>query len=93
MALQRRFSSPKKTIVIYNGIPDNQAESKKCSQLPMKIVTLSRFDYQKNMDSMFHIARHWIGNDAVRFVWVEDGEDKHRLEKLPTLKKTLQKKK
>lgn len=83
MALERRYSKEKNTVVIYNGIPNPEyKESRSINHSPVKIVTLSRFDYQKNMDSMFRIAKFWSGADNVRFVWVGDGEDKERLENL-----------
>lgn len=82
MALERKFSKEKNTVVIYNGIKDlNFVNRRIIGQSSFKIVTLSRFDYQKNMDSMFRIAKHWVGSKEVRFVWVGDGEDKERLEK------------
>lgn len=80
-ALERKFSRERNTQVVYNGIPcimRGKERHIQCS--PLKIVTLSRFDYQKNMDSMYKIAKHWIGSDKVRFIWVGDGEDRARLE-------------
>ncbi len=83
MALNRKFSKDKNTVVIYNGIPAPQYSYKRETiHCPLKIVTLSRFDYPKNMDSMYRIARHWAGSKEVRFVWVGDGEDKESLEQL-----------
>ena len=83
MALDRRFSRSNNTVVIYNGIPAPQYDNKyEALHSPLTIVTLSRFDYQKNMDSMYRIAKHWAGSKDVRFVWVGDGEDKTRLEQL-----------
>ena len=80
MALKRKFSNEKNTVVIYNGIKDPHFNNHKDIGLsPFKIVTLSRFDHQKNMDSMFRIAKRWAGHEDVRFVWVGDGEDKERL--------------
>ena len=81
MALDRKFSKDKNTVVIYNGIKDPHfVNHRDIGQSPFKIVTLSRFDYQKNMDGMYRIAKHWAGREDVRFVWVGDGEDKERLE-------------
>lgn len=80
-ALERKFSHDRNTQVIYNGIPSIIHGLVRDSQCcPLKIVTLSRFDYQKNMDSMYKIAKHWIGSDKVIFIWVGDGEDRARLE-------------
>lgn len=65
--------------VIYNGIP-SQTINKKID-LAFTIVTLSRFDYQKNMDLCFKIARRFKANDKIRFVWVGDGPDYDRLKR------------
>ena len=81
MALDRKFSMDENTVVIYNGIKDPYiVNHRDIGQSPFKIVTLSRFDYPKNMDSMFRIAKHWARSIDIRFVWVGDGEDKARLE-------------
>lgn len=81
MALDRKFSKDKNTVVIYNGIKDPHfVNHRDIGQNPFKIVTLSRFDYAKNMDSMFRIASQLAGREDARFVWVGDGEDKERLE-------------
>lgn len=81
MALDRNFSKDKNTVVIYNGIKDSYfVNHRNIGQSPFKIMTLSRFDYPKNMDCMFRIAKNLAGRDDVRFIWVGDGEDKERLE-------------
>lgn len=83
MALDRKFSMDKNTVVIYNGIKDPHLGNHRFfGHGPFKIVTLSRFDYPKNMDSMYRIAKHWAGSKDVLFVWVGDGEHKERLEHL-----------
>ncbi len=83
MALDRKFSKEKNTVVVFNGISYPQHKTfREISHKPLKIVTLSRFDYQKNMDSMYRIARYWMNSEEVRFVWVGDGDDKERLENL-----------
>ena len=82
IALHRKFSKENNTVVIYNGILNPRCND--CREIihkPLNIVTLSRFDYAKNMDSMYRIACHWRNCDNVRFVWVGDGEDKERLER------------
>ena len=78
LALQWNFSKEKNTVVIYNGISDSKDRVSPKLSSPMKIVTLSRFDYPKNMDSMYRIAKK-LGNEAVSFVWVGDGPDFARL--------------
>lgn len=58
---------PPRKCIINNGTKD------------FKIVTLSRFDYQKNMDLAFLIAEHFKGNPDIVFIWVGDGLDWKRL--------------
>lgn len=78
LALQWGFSNEKNTVVIYNGISNTTARVKPQLSSPVKIVSLSRFDYQKNMDSMYRIAKA-LRNAPVSFVWVGDGPDFARL--------------
>ena len=81
MAIKRKFSNKTNTVVIYNGIEDTNAFSKTEMQSPIRIVSISRFDYQKNMDSFFRIATA-VKKIPIQFIWVGDGEDKNRLESL-----------
>lgn len=46
------------------------------------VVTISRFDYQKNMSEAFGIAK---ALPAVTFVWIGDGEERAQLELMATL--------
>lgn len=81
LSLARCFSKEANTVVVFNGIPEpNTLEYKKEINHPLRIVTLSRFDFSKNMDSMYQIAKYWSGSTDVQFVWVGDGEDRVRLE-------------
>ena len=66
------FCKESNCVVIYNGVVDeglgeNDIESR-------KIVTISRYDYPKNMSLCLDVVRK-MRNDNVRFVWVGDGED------------------
>lgn len=81
MAIDRHFSKPENTVVIYNGIEDPKHEVRMISNKPLNIVSLSRFDYQKNMDAMYRVAKAFKDDDRICFTWVGDGEDKDRLEK------------
>ena len=72
------YCDKKNSHVIYNGI-----ERPKLSVVKRKgfnVVTLSRFDYQKNMDLCYDIASNFKDKSDIRFVWVGDGTDKERLE-------------
>ncbi len=68
-----------KTEIIYNGIKDPKIKSTEEHEL-FTIVTLSRFDYQKNMDLCYDIANELSSLYNCRFVWIGDGDDKERLE-------------
>ncbi|MBQ9232260.1 MAG: glycosyltransferase [Prevotella sp.] len=81
VAIERRFSKEHNTIVIYNGIPiPNECVARDEKSTPLRIVTLSRFDYSKNMESMYRIAKQLSNAHDVEFIWVGDGEDRPRLE-------------
>lgn len=86
IAFDYGYLQKEKTQVIYNGIPLCNLK-RNIPSLPT-IVTISRFDYQKNMDRCLEIVRKFV-NYKVRFVWVGDGPDFERLkntavsEKLP----------
>lgn len=79
MAIHRHFSKRNNTVVIYNGIKDIKGEPKTQIHYPLRVVTLSRFDYQKNMDSFYRIALA-LKNMPIEFIWVGDGLDRERLE-------------
>ena len=58
--------------VIYNGIKDEGIGIKNYEQ--KEIITISRYDYQKNMRLCLDIVR-LMKDENVRFIWVGDGED------------------
>lgn len=72
-----------KSIHIYNGISSmSKNEDSKLKELygnQFIIVTLSRFDVSKNMDSMYKIAYILKDISDFKFIWIGDGEDKERL--------------
>ena len=61
---------------LYNGIEDPHRLAERKED---KVVTISRFNYQKNMDSSFAIASAFKQDNSIRFVWVGDGDDYSRL--------------
>lgn len=71
------FLKPIKSTVVYNGI-DNPAITANADGNVFTVVSLSRFDYQKNMDMSFEVARK-LKNENIRFVWVGNGDDWSRL--------------
>lgn len=72
----RRILFKNKSQVIYNGIEDPHRLAERKED---KVVTISRFNYQKNMDSSFAIASAFKQDNSIRFVWVGDGDDYSRL--------------
>ena len=64
--------------VIYNGI-ETPLEVIKKTNNAINIVTLSRFDYQKNMDLAYEIASKLKSHKEICFIWVGDGDDMERL--------------
>ena len=65
--------------VIYNGIEDEGLGLKNYKK--REIVTISRYDYQKNMSLCLDIVR-LMKDDDVKFVWVGDGEDFAAIKKI-----------
>lgn len=72
------FIKPNKSHVVYNGIKDSGEKTKNNNQT-INIVTLSRFDYQKNMDMAFSIAQQFKEDKHIIFTWVGNGDDFQRL--------------
>lgn len=68
-----------RSYVIYNGIAIPPVSDNMECKNTFDIVSLSRFDYQKNMDLSFEIARRFKENKSIRFVWVGNGTDYERL--------------
>lgn len=75
------FVNKGRSHVIYNGIED-AGEKQNVNNGIVNIVTLSRFDYQKNMDMAFSIASSFKEDKRVSFTWVGDGDDFMRLKEL-----------
>lgn len=66
-------------LIVYNGI-EEPCHNEYRTGTVLNIITLSRFDYQKNMDFAYEIARYYKHDSRLRFIWLGDGEDKSRLE-------------
>lgn len=64
------------SVVIYNGIDDkSNNDFDRCyNNEQLSVITISRFDYQKNMEMAFEIAER-LKDKNVKFVWVGDGEN------------------
>lgn len=81
LGIQLGFIDRKKSHIIYNGINDTGEKQLKSNQ-KLNIVTLSRFDYQKNMDMAYSIAQQCKEDEHIIFTWVGNGEDFQRLKEL-----------
>lgn len=81
MAISRHFSYNSNTVVIYNGIDDPHHVARNVPMKPLNFISLSRFDFQKNMGAMYQIAKVFKDDERIAFTWVGDGDDKERLEK------------
>lgn len=84
LCLKHHVFKPEKSICIYNGIAP--LKTKKNTELINKhqgkfiITTLTRFDFAKNMDFMYELAKLLRKEKIIKFIWIGDGEDKARLE-------------
>lgn len=66
----------KKTTVVHNGIDDtNERVTYESNDGLFKIVTISRFDYQKNMTYAFNIAKLFSNSKRIKFIWIGDGPE------------------
>lgn len=77
LAKKSKFIKQECFSVIYNGVDSpvcNESSAFEC----FKVVTLSRFDFQKNMDLAYDIAKK-MKDENIQFVWVGDGNDFTRL--------------
>ncbi|WP_242927111.1 glycosyltransferase [Pontibacter vulgaris] len=84
ICLANKYLTLDKQVTIYNGVPDLAAldiEDDPSHKQKFRVVTLSRFDIQKNMHLAFEIAKLLQSNSGIEFLWVGDGEDKEALER------------
>lgn len=75
--------------VIPNGITDiydqslNKTLLREKLGLPINkkiVVTVNRFEYSKNMDEAFQIAKLFSTKDDIIFLWIGDGEEKPQID-------------
>lgn len=79
IGIRLKILANERSYVIYNGIAiPSVSDNMKCKNT-FDIVSLSRFDYQKNMDLSLEIARKLKENKNIRFIWVGNGTDYDRL--------------
>ncbi|KAA5544747.1 glycosyltransferase [Adhaeribacter rhizoryzae] len=77
-----KLFKPNHSVVIYNAIAP--LENKAIPILPKLanktvITTISRFDFQKNMELAYEIAKVFKNQPDVAFLWIGDGSDKPKL--------------
>lgn len=72
LGVKRGFCTERNCSVVYNGIADEKVKAVGFGS--RTIVTLSRYDYPKNMSLCLSIVR-LMKNEGYRFLWVGDGDD------------------
>lgn len=80
-----RLTSEEKSTVIYNGIEKFPVMNRMRAKLGLPedrfiVATLTRFDYQKNMEFALEIAKAMSRYDKLLFLWIGDGDDRNSLE-------------
>lgn len=79
----------KNVIVINNGIEVSSVEPDyKIPGRPLIFGTVGRITYQKNPRMFNEIAKHFVGDDRVRFLWIGDGELRHEIQENEYVKVT-----
>ena len=77
--IDKKILFKRKSSIIYNGIEKSPYIKNQKANI-INVVTLSRFDYQKNMELAFDIAQTFKDNQNIIFTWIGDGENKLSLE-------------
>lgn len=72
LGIKRGFCTERNCEVVYNGIADERLQN--IGYDSNTLVTISRYDYQKNMSLCLDIVR-LMKDDGVKFLWVGDGDD------------------
>ena len=76
IVIEKKLVNVNKVFVVYNGIEDKGRKNiQNVSKKIFKIVSLSRFDYAKNMSLAYDIACAFKDNPNIHFIWVGDGPD------------------
>lgn len=79
----------KNVIVINNGIEVSSVEPDyKIPGRPLIFGTVGRITYQKNPRMFNEIAKRFVGDDRVRFLWIGDGELRHEIQENEYVKVT-----
>ncbi len=86
ICLKNKVFHGEKSVIIYNCVNKLNKIKDIRHKLNLQknkviITTISRFDYPKNMDLAYDIAKRCRYKRNLLFLWVGDGEDKSRIEK------------
>lgn len=85
ICLQNSLFKEPESHVIYNSIiPQSLSPLPRPTYLKDKfvVITISRFDFPKNMKQAYEIAKRFNHHPEIIFMWVGDGKDKVELEEL-----------
>lgn len=89
LCLNNKICSIEKSILIYNAIENENVLTHDKSKLRKElsidqdkfvIITLTRFDYQKNMMESLLIAQKLFEDQSLLFLWLGDGLEKNIIE-------------
>ncbi|WP_161891111.1 glycosyltransferase [Pontibacter russatus] len=90
ICLTSGFSTAQRTSIIYNGIASPVVKNGKTrnSSEVFTVACISRFDYSKNMQLAYTIAKAFAAASDIRFIWIGDGPDKAALEEQASTEQT-----
>lgn len=96
LCIKNKIYSKEKSILIYNAIENKNdlildkselRERLSIDQNKFVIITLTRFDYQKNMMESLLIAQKLLKDKSIIFIWIGDGQEKQIIEEQLNIKK------
>jgi len=97
VCLEYRLFNKKKSQIIYNAIPpipnpkESKEDIKRQLSLPLEqfiIISVLRFNYQKNLPLLLKIAENLKPNKKILFLIIGDGEQRNEIESI-ILKKNI----
>ena len=83
---KKKILFEEKSTVIHNGIEKPIVNKIKNEKLT-NIVTISRFDFSKNMQLAYEIAYAFRKNSNIKFTWIGDGDDMKGLKEKANIQK------
>ncbi|WP_306529077.1 glycosyltransferase [Campylobacter sp.] len=86
LCLKLRLFKKSKCEIVYNGIKallkDDNAKIKFNLSGKRVVMTISRFDYAKNMSLAYEIAKNFKDSPNIVFLWLGDGDDRAKFESM-----------